>query len=397
MIGLEPIETVRAFEARDELRTTVKWSEMWHDDHARAFTVAKIAKLDLLQDIQASLADVLANGGTFEQWQANILPTLQKAGWWGIVEDRDLTGADHPVTVGPRRLRTIFDTNLRMSRAAGRWARIQELKRIRPYLRYVAVMDRRTRPEHRRWHGVVLPVDHPWWDTHFPPCGWGCRCTVRQLSDRDLAAKGYEVTKTPPDDGQRLFYPAGRTEPVAVPVGIDPGFAYNPGKASMRAVAEKAIRTLERTAPFDLSAARSTLDTLVQSDAFLETLEEPGALFPVMILDDRVRGALQAENHVVALSSDTFAKQQGQTKRSAGHADLTVAEYRLLPAIGAAPEHVFQDRDKHIVLLKTVDGRLFRAVVKVTNNRREMYLQSFRRADPGEPAKLLRKHRDLLS
>ena len=43
-------------------------------------------------------------------------------------------------------------------------------------LRYVAVLDARTRPEHRAWHGLILPIDHPLWDTHYPPNGWGCRC-----------------------------------------------------------------------------------------------------------------------------------------------------------------------------------------------------------------------------
>ncbi|UIJ46938.1 minor capsid protein [Sphingomonas cannabina] len=378
VIGLPPEDTVRAFEARDELRTTVRWSEMWHDDHARGFTVAKVAKLDLLATIRGSLDDVIRNGGTFEQWQANILPELQKAGWWGMVRDRDLTGTDDAVFVGPRRLRTIYDTNLRMSRAAGRWKRIQELKGERPFLRYTAVMDARTRPQHRIWHGTILPVDDPWWDTHFPPCGWYCRCTVRQLSQRDLDRHGWSVTKPPEEGPPRLFYRAGVAKPEAVPAGISPGFGYNPGKASMRAVADKAIQSIEAMAPLDIAAARSVLDDLVASDAFLETLTEPGAGFPVMVLDDRIRGLIEAEAHVVILSSDTYAKQLGATDRSAGHPELTVADYRRLPEIGAAPDLVFRSGDTRLILLKVADDRYLLANVKVTADRRELYLQSFR-------------------
>lgn len=389
VIGLPPDDTVRAFEARDTLHATVRWSEMWQADHARAFTVAKVAKLDLLAEIQASLADMLANGGTFDQWQANLVPHLQRQGWWGEVNDRALTGTDAPVRVDARRLRTIYDTNLRVSRAAGRWTRIQELKSVRPYLRYTAVMDSRTRPEHRQWHGVILPVDHPWWDTHFPPCGWFCRCTVRQLSEREMTAKGWTVSDVPPEGPPMLFQPAGAPARVAVPAGISPGFAYNPGKASMRAIADKAVVALERAAPLDLAAARTTLDDLVQSDAFLETLREPGGAFPVMVLSPELRAAIGAEAHVVRLSSDSFAKQLGQTNRSGGHAELTVADYRQLPAIGAAPDAVYRQGDTRLLLLKATDGRRRVAVIKATADGRELYLLSYRFANARTLAQLI--------
>jgi uncharacterized protein with gpF-like domain len=34
-------------------------------------------------------------------------------------------------------------------------------------------MDGRTRPMHAAWHNTVLPFDHPFWKTHYPPNGWG--------------------------------------------------------------------------------------------------------------------------------------------------------------------------------------------------------------------------------
>ncbi|MEE8611599.1 MAG: phage minor head protein [Sphingomonas aquatilis] len=388
VIHLSPDDTVRAFEARDRLRATVRWSEMMHEEHARAFTVAKVANLDLLAEIQASLADMLANGGTFEHWQANLVPFLKRQGWWGEVQDRSLTGTDEVVHVGARRLRTIYDTNLRVSRAAGRWARIQELKDVRPFLRYVAVMDSRTRPEHRRWHGVILPVDHPWWDTHFPPCGWFCRCTVRQLSQREMTAKGWTVSDVPDDGPPVAFTPAGAAS-IAVPAGISPGFGYNPGKASLRAVAEKAMRSLEAAAPVDLAAARATLDDLVQSDAFLETLHEPGGVFPVMVLAPDLSAAIGSEAHVVRLSSDTFAKQLGRTGRSEGHPELSVADYRQLPQIGAAPDAVYRQGDNRLLLFREGDGRQRLAVVKAAAGGRELYLVSYRFANPRTIAQLI--------
>ena len=73
---------------------------------------------------------------------------------------------------GVGRLRIIFDTNLRTANAAGRWSRVQRNKRLMPFLTYIQI-DRPTRRDaHRPFHGVTLPVDHPFWKTHYPPNGW---------------------------------------------------------------------------------------------------------------------------------------------------------------------------------------------------------------------------------
>jgi len=374
VIHLPPEDTVRAFDAREDLRTSVRWSEMLHEDHARAFTVAKVAKLDLLEDIRTSLADVIHNGGTFEQWQKGLVPTLQKAGWWGRVEDQALTGTAEPVFVGPRRLRTIYQTNLRMSRAAGQWARIQESKGVSPYLRYSAVNDRRTRPEHRAWHGTILPVDHPWWDTHFPPCGWNCRCTVSQLSERDLKSFGWSVSKAPPDDGPpRRFYPAGASEPVLVPRGIDPGFGYNPGKASLKAVAEKATRTLERVAASDLGAARAVLRDLVDSPAFLKALDEPDTAFPVAVLSAEDQAQLSAPAKVVLLPSGVYAKQ----RRPGRHAELAIADYRQLPELIHAALVVIEQGPDKLIYFRDRAGRFLKAVVRMDEGQANAAVVSF--------------------
>lgn len=261
LIGLPPNDTRRAFEARMELRATVKWHEMWQGEHARAFTVAKLARLDLLDDIRNSLADALNNGATLDQWKANLVPTLQRAGWWGRVGDRDLTGTSAPVNIGPRRLETIFRTNMRVSRAAGQWARIQDRKDVAPFLAYFALDDGRARHKHAEWGGllgqprVILPVDDPTWDWLYPPNDWGCRCHVIQLSQTDLDRRGWKVSPAPERGTLKRFFRAGSATPEMVPEGIGPGWAYNPGKASQQAVAEKAEAVLNAIAAADTDEA----------------------------------------------------------------------------------------------------------------------------------------------
>jgi SPP1 gp7 family putative phage head morphogenesis protein len=267
-LDLPPEDAQRAFRARDEFRFSVSWRDLRPEEHARAFTAAKIARLDLLADLKESLDQALTQGQTFEQWRDGIAPTLQQKGWWGMVTDRSITGTDRPVFVGERRLRTIFETNMRVSRAAGRWARIQAAKGERPWLRYVAVMDRRTRPLHRRWHGLIRPVDDPIWNTLYPPNGWNCRCQVQQLSDDDLRRRGLSPT---PDSGLPPLDPVGRV-PFGIPrrdrlttPGIDPGWNYNPGAASLAGLLDKAAASVARAEAAGLSDAAGVTRNLIRA------------------------------------------------------------------------------------------------------------------------------------
>ena len=42
--------------------------------------------------------------------------------------------------------------------------------------------DARVRPEHANMDGIVRPVNDPFWNAHYPPNGWHCRCGVTQLN-----------------------------------------------------------------------------------------------------------------------------------------------------------------------------------------------------------------------
>ncbi|BAE50569.1 Mu-like prophage FluMu F protein [Paramagnetospirillum magneticum AMB-1] len=233
--ALPPAEAVAAFRNRGKrLEPSFAWQDLWHEDHATAFTVAKSTGFDILKDLHQSLADALANGTLEKDWRRQITPILQAKGWWGRQAMEDpLTGETKMVQLGSaRRLHVIFDTNLRTAHAAGRWAQIERSAELAPFLRYSAVLDSRTRPEHREWNGTVLRWDHPWWDTHFPPNGWFCRCTVTQMGESDLARLGLTESDGPPaDPAPPRAYINPRTGEVSeVPAGIDPGFAYNPGR-----------------------------------------------------------------------------------------------------------------------------------------------------------------------
>lgn len=232
IIPLPPEEAIAWFKAKG-MQFTWDWAEMWQEEHARAFTVAKVIKADILADIRTALDKAMADGTTFEQFQKDLIPTLQRKGWWGRQEALDTaTGELSIVQLGSRyRLKTIFDVNIQTSLQVGHYKAMTDpdVIKARPYWRYSAVMDGKTRPMHRQWHGMVLPADSPWWDSHYPPNGWSCRCTVVSMSMREITRDGLRVSDMPAENLRPWTNPkTGKT--MYVPEGIDPGWAYNPGK-----------------------------------------------------------------------------------------------------------------------------------------------------------------------
>ena len=371
-IFLDPADAVRAFELRAPLQPTVRWSEMMHEQHAEAFTVAKVAKLDLLRTFQTSLDGVTRNGGTFEEWKSGIVPELHKAGWWGTVRNRELTGSSETIIVNERRLRTIYDTNVRMSLASGHWQRIQRQKDVLPYLRYLPSTSEHRRPLHMTWYGITLPVDHPFWQTHFPPNGWGCKCHFEQVSERRMRKMGWTVTpEADLPQGAQRFMPATGA-PIMVPDGIDPGFSYNPGTAHLRAVADKAARSIEQALSAGLEdAAHQTLREIVDDVAFEQFLGNANLPFPVAIISDAHRSMIGGDVRVTKFSRDTLAKQDIR------HDDVTNEQYRLLPRIIETGIVEQQDDKRLRYFWRDAEGKWWRAVVKRTDDGRDLYLVSF--------------------
>jgi len=227
---LPPDEAIDYF-SRKGFKPSFAWQDVWQGEHAKAFTVAKMMREDLLADVYEGVTRALAEGRTLQQFQAELEPLLRAKGWWGRATMEDpLTGALRDVQLGShRRLRIIYETNMRTARAAGTWSQIQRTKKLLPYLRYSAVQDAKTRPEHAAWHGTVLPVDDDWWNTHYPPNGWNCRCAVTQMSERELKRRGLKVGS--PETKTRRWRNPRSGEVIDVPEGIDPGFGYNVGQA----------------------------------------------------------------------------------------------------------------------------------------------------------------------
>ncbi|WP_165664387.1 phage minor head protein [Metapseudomonas otitidis] len=227
------------------------YRDVWQEEHAIAWTVAKAMRLDILEAIRAAVDEAIQEGLPFREFQGGLQPLLERLGWWGRSTMQDpLTGEERDVQLGsPRRLRTIYDVNLRTAQAAGQWERIQRTRMTHPYLIYQLGPSREHRPEHRGWSGMVLRSDDPWWQSHYPPNGWGCKCHVRQASRREaqrLIDAGAQTAA--PDLGQMEYVNERTGQVVSVPRGIDPGWDYNAGEVSRLARAQQLLEQKEAAA-----------------------------------------------------------------------------------------------------------------------------------------------------
>lgn len=252
--AIKPQDSIASFTARKLLRPGFRWESVWQAEHARAFTVAGVMRLDVLALIRAQVDKAVEGGLDLATFSKALKPQLQAKGFWGDVEVTDPdTGEVRTTRFNAARLRLIFEVNMRQSAAAGRWAR--GMRGRLPFVVYRTMGDERVRASHRPWDFLVLPREHPFWDTHIPPNGWGCRCSfyfTDQAGVDALKAAGFKIRTEPPPIQwvEFLNRVTGQTE--RVPRGIDPGFAYNPGKLQgghIDQAAQRLQRTLNRVGP----------------------------------------------------------------------------------------------------------------------------------------------------
>lgn len=258
-IGLPPKAAIEHFASKGYVLSRA-WDDIADQTHARAFTVAGVMKLDVLQDIRAGLVKAQAEGKSLEQFKRDLIPLLEAKGWMGRGHVADpATGEVVGKRLTPRRLDTIYRTNLQSSFMAGRYQAQKENAGNRPYWEYVAILDSRTRPAHRALHGRIFKHDDGIWSTVYPPNGFGCRCRVRARSGRDLEREQLAVSSS---EGRLdvIDQPVGRSGKTRPAVSYrdpitgerftpDAGFGFNAGETALKPFAPPPLDELPRTFP----------------------------------------------------------------------------------------------------------------------------------------------------
>jgi len=389
-IGLPPEKAIEYFKSKG-YQFSWNWYDIWQEAHAKAFTVAKAMRMDILQDIREMVQKALDEGITFQQFKKELEPRLKAKGWWGYKFVSYPDGRVEKILEGsPWRLKTIYRTNLQTAYMAGRYKAFMENVDNRPYWQYVAVLDSRTRPAHKALHGKIFRYDDPFWDTHYPPLGFNCRCRVRTLSQSDVDKKDMPVDSAVGKikwEDQLVSKKTGELQPVAVyhdpvtgmKIPTDVGWSYNPGKAAWFPDLDKY--------PYDV-AKQWVQGGLTGPDfkAFYDGKIKGN--FPVAVLDEEYKKAIKSKSQVVYLSDETLEKNL--TK----HPEIDFKVYIKIPEIISRAQLIVQDKENTFVFLK-IGKQIYYGAIKTTGTGKTNFLLSLRIARPKDIDLIKKKGRVL--
>lgn len=169
--------------------TDAEYEKLDADAREKAFTVARVAQLDVVAQTWDALDRAISEGTSYEDFRKEMEPALTAA--WGGER--------------PWHLETIFRTNTQLAYGAGRWTELTQpaIMKARPFWKLSVIMDGRTSDICAALANTVLPADDAFWQTHNPPLHHNCRTGIIALTEQQGA--GQETDKTPSTDSADGF------------------------------------------------------------------------------------------------------------------------------------------------------------------------------------------------
>jgi SPP1 gp7 family putative phage head morphogenesis protein len=174
------VEALRAFLAR-KVVTRRTFDRLAASAKKKAFTVAGLARRDMLTTAHAELASAIEAGDDLRNFSKALSARFDSAGW---------------TRLNPSHVETVFRNGVMGAYSDGRKAQMTQptVLAARPYWQILGVDDARTRPAHRKAHGKVLPASDPFFTRAGPPFGHNCRDRVISRSAQDLKRLGLTPT-----------------------------------------------------------------------------------------------------------------------------------------------------------------------------------------------------------
>lgn len=380
---LAPKEAIAYFRAKGQ-HIGWNWYETAADVHARSFTVAKAARVDVLTTIQGEVERAIEQGLSQQEFIDTLAPRLKKLGWWGKQVVVDSAGNAEEVQLGsPRRLALIYNVNTRVAYNVGRYAQLMNSTDTHPFWQYVAVMDSRTRPSHAALNGLVFRYDDPFWKTHYPPNGWNCRCRVRALSQERMNALGLQATQgdkylttkkvqaaVDKATGEMIDMDVTTFADGARVMTPDAGWSYNPGSAAFgldqslirKLIEVKSPQLREMVVQEMNNSPERQLAFRIWAKNIMETRRGGNDIRTLGFMSESVADAVAERTgeppaRLLAMSEKNLLHADSDKHHDTGVA-LTADDLALLPSLLARAEAVLWDKVHHnlMYIVTTKDG-----------------------------------------
>ncbi len=184
------VERARFVEAIDQMaqRTDLLPKDQFLALHglnrARAWTVARVAEVDLLKDLHDAVGQAIEGGQSWREFKDSLDHIMEQRGWSGLE---------------PWHAKIVYEQNVNMAWSAGRTMQAQDAG-VRHW-RKLPSQSLAPRPEHQRYDNQVFTFEQ----MTPPPWGFGCKCEWEPVFDEEITGE----TPVPRISGPADQPPAG--------------------------------------------------------------------------------------------------------------------------------------------------------------------------------------------
>ncbi|MWQ71414.1 phage minor head protein [Glaesserella parasuis] len=414
-LDLTPDKAIEFLESKKAFAKHLDEPALRDSARARASRIANLSSLQMTSNIYESMAEGKRNKQPYNAWVKDVMAMLERKGWiTGYDKQRKEYVIADPKTGEyfgpPRRLETIYRTNMQAAFSAQTYQQLMDNVDNRPYWQYSAILDNRTRPRHASMHGLIFRYDDPFWTTFYPPNGFNCRCTVNALKERDLERKELVVS-----DGSKLLDEVEIEPKKGVKqktIGLkmadetvlttDSGFDYNVGrraykpnldlypeklahqfaKAEMSGFEFKQVyQQLEKEAAqaFEDKKRLLGIKTKKVSEGVSKEVQEALRLeykFAAGIVNEYDAQLLGLKTRTVWLSDSTLVKQFNSR---AGDKNFDYKDYLALPELINNADHIYTEGNDFTFVKRFGESDLsLLLVIKFIPKTQELFVASLR-------------------
>lgn len=375
-----------------------EWFDINSGEHAQTFSVAHCSSMDIAEQIFGFMNEALENGESFGDFKKNMLPMMQKSGWYGRDE---ITAKDKDYINW--RLRIMYDTNMSTAYAAGHYRQQMRGAEGRPYLVYKQVQRPSKRDEHEKLHNTAYPVDHLFWDEYYPPNGYRCGCYAVSISESQYrngpykkGASGQDLADFKKSIDEKWRYNPGQEvfAPSVKRYGNLRNIQMNDGRSAYQHVRESYRKEMSG---FSLTQKEyeKWIDKVLSGDTFQDVPHNIATVQEDVIRKIEIDPKIIADGKAIHHGSrgrGTVSDASGKIVERAfdPEKDFTIEDIKAMPRGLADPDYIFSDitnRQNRIFCYLIEKGKLARLVLRKRTETSSLKLVTFQKVKPDDVLK----------